>query len=110
MTELVQTTTNLITEYLPYLTIIWEKTLSIANSNFTAALAGALAGALTAQRIAERGKARDELLKELHSVNSATALSASCASLAGALKKQHINRLKNAYEKDLADFATYKKK
>ena len=108
MTELVHTTANVITEHLPYLSIIWEKILSIANSNFTAALAGALAGALTAQRIAERGKAKDELLKELHSVNSAIALSASCVSLAAALKKQHINRLKKSYDEDLVNFEKHK--
>lgn len=109
MNEFVQAAPHMASEYLLYFPTIWENILNIANSNFTAALAGALAGALTAQRIAERGKTKDDLLKELNSVNSAIALSVSCVSLVGALKKQHINRLKKSYDQDLENFEEYKK-
>ena len=108
MLESIDATAITATEYLPFLSNIWEHTKSIANSNFTAALAGALGGALAAQRIAERGKIKDEITKELHNVNSALALSVSCASLSMALKKQHIKALKDSYDKDIKNFETYK--
>ena len=53
----------------------WEAAKGLANSAFfaslVAALAGAFASAFAAQRIAERGKYREELLREIRNTNAA---------------------------------------
>ena len=56
----------------------WDTAKNLANSAFfaslVAALAGAFAGAFAAQRIAERGKHREELLREIRNTNAAIAV------------------------------------
>ena len=80
----------------------WENLKSFANSAFSTPLVGALAGAYfgarSAQRVAERGKVRDELTKEIRNVNAAIALSFGIANSMLALKKQHVAALKNDYD------------
>jgi hypothetical protein len=89
---------------------LWENIKGVANSSFTTSLAGAFAGAIAAQRIAEKGKFREELVKEFQSTNSAIALAISVTSVALALKKQHINDLKSSYDADQKNFKAHKAK
>lgn len=97
-------------EFSPLLPPLWENIKGFANSSFTTSLAGAFAGAIAAQRIAERGKFREELVKEFHSTNAVISLATSAASLALALKKQHVKALKNSYDDDLKRFEEHKEK
>jgi len=88
--------------------IAWTAVVSFANSQlaaslFTAAF-GALAGALTAKRIAERTKLRDEVMKEIRSVNVAIDLAALTANMFLSLKEQHVKRMKEAYDAKRAEF------
>ncbi|MCD5986231.1 hypothetical protein [Pseudomonas sp. CDFA 610] len=89
---------------------LWENTKSFANSSFFTSLAGAFAGAIAAQRIAERGKFREELVKEFQSTNSVIALATSVANVALSLKKQHVNNLKSSYDADQERFRAHKAK
>lgn len=97
-------------EIFPLLAPLWENIKGFANSSFTTSLAGAFAGAVAAQRIAEKGKFREELVKEFHSTNAVISLAAAAASLAMALKKQHVKALKDSYDDDLKRFEEYKEK
>jgi hypothetical protein len=85
-----------------------------ANSAFTTslvgALAGAFAGAVAAQRIAEKGKFREGLVKEFHHTNAALALATAVASVALALKKQHVKDLKSSYDEDQRRVQAHKEK
>lgn len=89
---------------------LWENIKGFANSSFTTSLAGAFAGAIAAQRISEKGKYREELVKEFHQTNAVLSLAAAAASLALALKKQHIKALSDSYDDDLKKFEEYKAK
>lgn len=88
----------------------WDDIKGFANSSFTTSLAGAFAGAIAAQRIAEKGKFREELLKEFHHTNAAISLAMAAACLGLALKKQHIKALKSSYDEDIKNFEIYKSK
>ncbi|GAB5341248.1 hypothetical protein [Pseudomonas fluorescens] len=88
-------------ELSPFLLPLWENIKGFANSSFTTSLAGAFAGAFAAQRIAEKGKFREELVKEFHHTSAVISLVATAASLALALKKQHVKALKDSYDDDL---------
>lgn len=72
------------------------------------ALAGAWLGAWAAQRIAARHKLRDELQKEMRSTNAGIMLSHTITNLSYALKKQHIKKLKDNYDRDCLLFDLYK--
>ncbi|MFK9007581.1 hypothetical protein [Pseudomonas pergaminensis] len=89
---------------------LWENIKGFANSSFTTSLAGAFAGAIAAQRIAEKGKFRDELVKEFQATNAVISLAAGMASQAMALKKQHVRALKSAYDNDQKNFEAHKEK
>jgi hypothetical protein len=102
--------TSIYAELSPLLPPLWENIKGFANSSFTTSLAGAFAGAVAAQRIAEKGKFREELVKEFHSTNAVISLAAAAASLAMALKKQHVKALKNSYDDDLKRFEEHIKK
>ncbi len=80
---------SLYAELSPLMSPLWENIKGVANSSFTTSLAGAFAGAIAAQRIAEKGKFREELVKEFQSTNSAIALAISVTSVALALKAAH---------------------
>lgn len=101
---------SLYAELSPLMSPLWENIKGVANSSFTTSLAGAFAGAIAAQRIAEKGKFREELVKEFQSTNSAIALAISVTSVALALKKQHINDLKSSYDADQKNFKAHKAK
>jgi hypothetical protein len=89
---------------------LWESIKGFANSAFTTSLAGAFAGAIAAQRIAEKGKFREELVKEFHHTNAVIVLAMAAASVALALKKQHIKALKDSYDEDQRNFLAHKEK
>lgn len=97
-------------EFSPLLPPLWDNIKGFANSSFTTSLAGAFAGAVAAQRIAEKGKFREELVKEFHNTNAVISLTAAAASLAMALKKQHVKALKDSYDDDLKRFEEHKEK
>jgi hypothetical protein len=82
--------------------VTWDAIKNLANSPFSTsllgALAGAFAGAMAAQRIAERSKLREELLREMRNTNAAIALAFGVCNSLLALKKQHVNRLKETYD------------
>jgi hypothetical protein len=74
------------------------------------AAAGAFFGANAAQRIAERGKIRDELLREIRNTNAAIMVSFSiCNSLLG-LKKQHVKSLKESFDTQKSAFLIHAEK
>lgn len=89
---------------------LWENIKGFANSSFTTSLAGAFAGAIAAQRIAEKGKFREELIKEFQQTNAVISLATAAACLALALKKQHVKALKNSYDDDQKKFEAHKEK
>ncbi|MDI2594356.1 hypothetical protein POF45_23400 [Pseudomonas sp. 681] len=97
-------------EISPLVLPLWESVKSVANSSFTTSLAGAFAGAIAAQRIVEKGKFREELVKEFHHTNAAISLATAAACVALALKKQHIKALKNSYDEDQKSVETHKEK
>lgn len=70
---------------------------AVANSNFSAALAGAFAGAIAAQRIGDRNKQRDALLHEIRSINAAVTLSFSVCNSGLSLKKQYVKDIRDKY-------------
>lgn len=97
-------------ELSPLMSPLWENMKGFANSSFTTSLAGAFAGAIAAQRIAEKGKFREELVKEFQHTNAVISLATATACLALALKKQHVKALKNSYDDDLRNFEAHKEK
>ncbi|MBN3864670.1 hypothetical protein HCU66_20775 [Pseudomonas frederiksbergensis] len=97
-------------ELSPLVSPLWENIKGFANSAFTTSLAGAFAGAIAAQRIAEKGKFREELVKEFHHTNAVIVLAIATASVALALKKQHIKGLKEAYDEDQRNYQAHREK
>jgi hypothetical protein len=87
---------------------VWEA----VNSNFAIALigglTGAFGGALGAQHIVERGKRRDELLKELRNTNAATMAAFSACNAALALKKQHVQPMYEQFEREKKALTNFK--
>ncbi|WP_156382899.1 hypothetical protein [Pseudomonas sp. Root569] len=101
---------SVIAEFSPLVSPLWENIKGFANSSFTTSLAGAFAGAIAAQRIAEKGKFRDELVKEFQATNAVISLAIGMAAQAMALKKQHVRALKSDYLNDLKSFEAHKEK
>jgi hypothetical protein len=66
--------------------------------------AGAWGGALGAQRIADRGKLREGLLKQIRSVNVAIDLASLIATVFLNLKEQHVRGMKQAYDAKYEEF------
>ena len=97
-------------ELSPLMSPLWDNIKGFANSSFTTSLAGAFAGAIAAQRIAEKGKFREDLVKEFQNTNAAISLATATACLALALKKQHVKALKTSYDDDLKNFEAHKEK
>jgi hypothetical protein len=95
-------------------TLDWVTIGKFFNSNFMTsligALAGAAAGAFAAQRIVERGKHRDEVLKEIRNTNAAIALAFTITNTFLAMKNQHIKALKEKYDAQQAELEEFKRK
>lgn len=102
--------TSVYAELSPLVSPLWENVKGFANSSFTISLAGAFAGATAAQRIAEKGKFREELLKEFQHTSAVISLATAVACQALALKKQHVKALKDSYDDDLKKFEAHKEK
>lgn len=79
----------------------WDSLKGFGNSAFTTSLAGAFAGAYAAQRIAAKSKVRDELIKEIRNTNAGLILALTITNLALAIKRQHVQNLKNSYDDDV---------
>jgi len=94
--------------------IDWSAVKDALNSTFCTsligALAGAFAGATAAQRLAERGKAHEELLKEIRNTNAATAIAFGICNNALSLKKQYVKGLKEQYIKQLTELDEFNTK
>lgn len=78
-----------------FLRSLWD----LANSNFTAALAGAGVGAYTAQWIAEKSEHRRALLIEARATNAAIMLAFATTNAFCILKSQQIQKLVDDYRK-----------
>lgn len=73
-------------------------------------MAGAFAGAWAAQRIAEKEKLRDQLLKEIRSINTAIMLAFGICNSLLSIKRQHVKALKENFDAQAAALQDYKKK
>ena len=84
------------------------------NSNIIIAIvggfAGAIGGALGAQRIVERSRKREERLKELRYTNAAIMVAHTICNAALALKKQHVQPMREEFLKLRADLEAFKAK
>lgn len=84
------------------------------NSNVVIAVvggfAGAIGGALGAQRIVERSRRREERLKELRYTNAAIMVAHTICNAALALKKQHVQPMREVFLKLRADLEEFKAK
>ena len=84
------------------------------NSNlaiaFIGGFAGAIGGALGAQRIVERSRKREERLKELRCTNAAIMVGHTICNAALALKKQHVQPMRESFLKAKADLEAFKTK
>lgn len=87
---------------------LWRSSKDFLNSNFFTAIAGACAGAFAgaygAQRIVARGKEREELLAEIRNTNAATVVALGICNTFLAIKKQHVKRLKETFDKQKTDY------
>jgi hypothetical protein len=83
-------------------TQIWQLAKNTFNSAFftaiTGSLAGAFAGAYGGYVIVERGRVREELLKEIRNTNAAILIAFSVCNSLLSLKGQHLKRLKETYD------------
>lgn len=81
---------------------LWSAAADVLSSTFMiAALSSAFGagfGAWAAQRISERGKRRDELLREIRKTNAAMDLSFRIINFAYGLKRQFLKNLKEHYD------------
>lgn len=82
------------------------------NSSFVVAfvggLTGAIGGALGAQRIAERERKREERLKQLRYTNAAIMVAHTICNAALALKKQHVQSMREVFLKSKAELEAFK--
>jgi hypothetical protein len=87
---------------------LWQYSKDFLNSHFFTAIAGACAGAFAgaygAQLIVARGKEREELLAEIRNTNAATVVALGICNTFLAIKKQHVKRLKETFDKQRADY------
>jgi len=84
------------------------------NSNiaiaFVGGFTGAIGGALGAQRIVERSRKREDRLKELRYTNAAIMVAHTICNAALALKKQHVQPMRENFIKSRADLDEFKAK
>jgi hypothetical protein len=73
-------------------------------------LAGAFAGAYGGQWIVAKGKAREELLKEIHNTNAAIMVAFGISNSLLLVKKQHVKSLKENFDVQKASFLAHKQK
>ena len=87
---------------------LWQSSNDFLNSHFFTAIAGACAGAFAgaygAQRIVARGNEREELLAEIRNTNAATVVALGICNTFLSIKKQHVKRLKETFDKQRADY------
>jgi hypothetical protein len=97
-----------------WFTANWDEIKAFFNSVFFTAIAGSLAGAFAgawaAQRIAERGKYRDQLLKEIRDTNAATTIAFGICNSLLSVKKQHVKALMENYANQRAALLEHKRK
>jgi len=101
MLEYFDSVCNFFTQQAPSLINIWNIIKDIANSNFTAALAGAMIGALTANRISKKIQNKDELKKEFLQLNAAISLATATLTISLSLKINIVKELKTSYSDGL---------
>lgn len=77
---------------------------------FVGGFTGAIGGALGAQRIVERSRKREERLKELRYTNAAIMVAHTSCNAALALKKQHVQPMRDVFLKLRGDLEAFKEK
>jgi hypothetical protein len=87
---------------------IWHFLNSNIAIAFVAGFTGALGGALGAQRIAERARKREERLRQLRYTNAGIMVAHTICNAALALKKQHVQQLRDSFLKSKADLEAFK--
>jgi hypothetical protein len=85
----------------------WAKFATDFSIAAVGALAGAFAGAIGAQRIAERSKAREELLKEVRNTNAAATLAYSITEAFIGVKKDNLTPLLSHFAEGRASFIEF---
>ncbi len=94
-------------------TYVASKLMELLNSAFglslVGALAGAVAGAFAAQRVIERSKMRDELLKEIRSVNAANTVSFTICNTVLGMKKQLVLPMYDRFIRDETALQNFRK-
>lgn len=84
------------------------------NSNiaiaFVGGFAGAIGGALGAQRIVERSRKREERLRELRYTNAAIMVGHTICNAALALKKQHVQPMREEFIRSRTNLEAFKAK
>ena len=102
---------DVIDDVIRFLGSNWGSTKDFLNSVFfisiASAFAGAFAGASIAQKIAERSKRRDELTKEIRNTNAAVVVASAVTEVFMSLKTQHVQGLKDNFEKTEANFRQF---
>lgn len=75
---------------------------------FVGGFTGAIGGALGAQRIAESSRKREERLKQLRYTNAAIMVAHTICNAALALKKQHVQPMREGFQRSKADLEAFK--
>lgn len=95
---------SFLNETATFLKADWPDVKDFFNSVFFIAIAGSLAGAFAgaraAQRMADKGRNREELLKEIRAANAAIMVAFGICNNLLSAKKQHIKFLKETFDRD----------
>ena len=91
-----------------FLTLVWSWLNSNLSIAFVGGLTGAFGGALGAQRIVERARQREDWVRELRNTNAATMVAFSVCNSALATRKQHVEPLRNGFNKARDDLLKFK--
>lgn len=88
----------------------WQFLNSSIVIAFVGGFTGAIGGALGAQRIVERSRKREERLKELRYTNAAIMVAHTICNAALALKKQHVQPMREAFLELRGNLEAFKEK
>ncbi len=86
----------------------WQFVNSHIAIAFVGGFTGAIGGALGAQRIAERSRKREERLRQLRYTNAGIMVAHTICNAALALKKQHVQPMREAFLKSKAALEAFK--
>jgi len=92
------------------ITASWQFLNSNIAIAFVGGFTGAIGGALGAQAIAERSRKREERLKQLRYTNAAIMVAHTICNAALALKKQHVQPMREAFLQSKIELEAFKAK